>query len=215
MEAAGRAVARAVRRALRALPGAGARRPGEQRRRRLCRGAAAGATGWPVRLAALAPPRDGSDAAGAARHWHGPMAAVRSGGGGARRPGDRRGVRRRPDPPGRRAGRRDAAAPRGGSSRSMCHRVWTARPGRRWVRRRRRELTVTFFPPETGAPAAAWPRPVRPDRAGRYRHSRRRAGRHRARDLRQPAVVCGGCRCYRTTGTNIPAAMSPSSAAPA
>jgi hydroxyethylthiazole kinase-like uncharacterized protein yjeF len=30
--------------------------------------------GWPVRLAALAPPRAGSDAAGAALHWRGPMA---------------------------------------------------------------------------------------------------------------------------------------------
>jgi hydroxyethylthiazole kinase-like uncharacterized protein yjeF len=32
--------------------------------------------GWPVRVAALAPPRDGSDAAGAASLWHGPMAAL-------------------------------------------------------------------------------------------------------------------------------------------
>jgi hydroxyethylthiazole kinase-like uncharacterized protein yjeF len=31
--------------------------------------------GWPVRLAALAPPRAGSDAAGAAAWWHGPAAA--------------------------------------------------------------------------------------------------------------------------------------------
>ena len=31
--------------------------------------------GWPVRLAALAPPRAGSDAAGAALRWHGPTAA--------------------------------------------------------------------------------------------------------------------------------------------
>jgi hydroxyethylthiazole kinase-like uncharacterized protein yjeF len=30
--------------------------------------------GWPVALAALAPPRAGSDAAGAAAHWHGPAA---------------------------------------------------------------------------------------------------------------------------------------------
>ncbi|HEY1933471.1 MAG TPA: NAD(P)H-hydrate dehydratase [Acetobacteraceae bacterium] len=31
--------------------------------------------GWPVAVAALAPPRAGSDAAAAARHWHGPVAA--------------------------------------------------------------------------------------------------------------------------------------------
>ena len=30
--------------------------------------------GWPVRVAALAPPRTGSDAADAALQWHGPMA---------------------------------------------------------------------------------------------------------------------------------------------
>ena len=48
------------------------------------------------RVAALAPPRAGSDAAAAASHWRGPSVRVHAGGGGARGPGDRCGVRCRP-----------------------------------------------------------------------------------------------------------------------
>lgn len=75
MEAAGRAVARAVtRHAARChvliLAGPGNNGgDGYVAARLLAR------DGWPVRLAALAPPRIGSDAAAAARSWHGPAAA--------------------------------------------------------------------------------------------------------------------------------------------
>ncbi|MEJ1975381.1 MAG: NAD(P)H-hydrate epimerase [Acetobacteraceae bacterium] len=61
--------------------------------------------GWPVRVAALAPPRAGSDAALAAAAWHGPSAAFDPRGGGAGGAGDRRRVRRGPVGAGGRAGR--------------------------------------------------------------------------------------------------------------
>jgi len=72
MEAAGRAVARAVRRHVRpcrvlVLAGPGNNGGDGYVAARLLR-----QDGWPVRLAALAPPRSGSDAAAAARLWHGP-----------------------------------------------------------------------------------------------------------------------------------------------
>ena len=74
MEAAGRAVARAVRRRFapcRVLVLAG---PGNNGGDGYVAARLLSQLGWPVRLAALAPPRSGSDAAGAARHWHGRMA---------------------------------------------------------------------------------------------------------------------------------------------
>jgi hydroxyethylthiazole kinase-like uncharacterized protein yjeF len=75
MDAAGRAVARAVMRHVgrcRMLVLAG---PGNNGGDGYVAAQLLAQEGWPVRLAALAPPRDGSDAAGAARHWHGPMVA--------------------------------------------------------------------------------------------------------------------------------------------
>jgi hydroxyethylthiazole kinase-like uncharacterized protein yjeF len=72
MEAAGRAVARAVMRhadRCRVLVLAG---PGNNGGDGYIAARLLAQEGWPVRLAALAPPRDGSDAAGAARLWRGP-----------------------------------------------------------------------------------------------------------------------------------------------
>ena len=74
MQAAGRAVARAVKRRFapcRVLVLAG---PGNNGGDGYVAARLLSQLGWPVRLAALAPPRGGSDAAGAARHWHGQMA---------------------------------------------------------------------------------------------------------------------------------------------
>ena len=121
------------------VPDAGAGRAGQQRRRRLCRGAAAcaGAAGRsPSRH--LAPPRAGSDAArlrraGADRAA--PFARQRRRAAG---PGDRRGVRRRPGARCGRPGRRDAArgAARG---RGRCaERTSMAPPARCAATRRRR-----------------------------------------------------------------------------
>jgi len=73
MEAAGRAVARAIMRHVgrsRVLVLAG---PGNNGGDGYIAARLLEQEGWPVRLAALAPPRDGSDAAGAARLWHGAM----------------------------------------------------------------------------------------------------------------------------------------------
>jgi ADP-dependent NAD(P)H-hydrate dehydratase / NAD(P)H-hydrate epimerase len=73
MEAAGRAVARAIQRHIgrcRVLVLAG---PGNNGGDGYIAARLLAQEGWPVRLAALAPPRDGSDAAGAARPWIGPM----------------------------------------------------------------------------------------------------------------------------------------------
>jgi hydroxyethylthiazole kinase-like uncharacterized protein yjeF len=75
MEAAGRAVARAAMRHIgrcRVLVLAG---PGNNGGDGYIAARLLRDQGWPVRVAALAPPREGSDAAGAARLWHGPMAA--------------------------------------------------------------------------------------------------------------------------------------------
>ena len=72
MEAAGRAVARAVARCVgrcRVLVLAG---PGNNGGDGYVAARMLAQDGWPVRLAALAAPRDGSDAAGAARRWTGP-----------------------------------------------------------------------------------------------------------------------------------------------
>ena len=74
MEAAGRAVARAVARHFkrgRVLVLAG---PGNNGGDGYVAGRLLADQGWPVRIAALAPPRPGSDAAGAAARWHGPVA---------------------------------------------------------------------------------------------------------------------------------------------
>ncbi|MFO1026048.1 MAG: NAD(P)H-hydrate dehydratase [Acetobacteraceae bacterium] len=75
MEAAGRAVARSVMRRFprcRVLVLAG---PGNNGGDGYVAGRYLQQEGWPVLLAALAPPRAGTDAAGAARLWHGPNAA--------------------------------------------------------------------------------------------------------------------------------------------
>jgi len=75
MEAAGRAVARAVKRRFapcRVLVLAG---PGNNGGDGYVAARLLSQLGWPVRVAALELPRDGSDAAGAARRWHGAMAA--------------------------------------------------------------------------------------------------------------------------------------------
>ncbi len=74
MEAAGRAVARAIQRHIgrcRVLVLAG---PGNNGGDGYIAARLLAQDGWPVRVAALAAPRAGSDAAGAARHWSGPMA---------------------------------------------------------------------------------------------------------------------------------------------
>ncbi len=75
MEAAGRVVARAVKRRFapcRVLVLAG---PGNNGGDGYVAARLLSQLGWPVRVAALELPRDGSDAAGAARRWHGAMAA--------------------------------------------------------------------------------------------------------------------------------------------
>jgi ADP-dependent NAD(P)H-hydrate dehydratase / NAD(P)H-hydrate epimerase len=75
MDAAGRAVARAVKRQVkpcRVLVLAG---PGNNGGDGYVAARLLAQDGWPVRVAALAPPRDGSDAAGAAHRLQGPMAA--------------------------------------------------------------------------------------------------------------------------------------------
>jgi hydroxyethylthiazole kinase-like uncharacterized protein yjeF len=75
MEAAGRAVARAIKRHIgraRVLVLAG---PGNNGGDGYIAARLLAQNGWPTRLAALAPPRTGSDAAGAARLWHGPIVA--------------------------------------------------------------------------------------------------------------------------------------------
>jgi hydroxyethylthiazole kinase-like uncharacterized protein yjeF len=72
MEAAGRAVARAIKRHIgraRVLVLAG---PGNNGGDGYIAARLLAQDGWPVRVAALAPPRTGSDAAGAARLWHSP-----------------------------------------------------------------------------------------------------------------------------------------------
>ena len=78
MENAGRAVARAVRarfRPCRTLVLAG---PGNNGGDGYVAARLLQQDGWPVALAALAPPRAGSDAADAAARWHGPIGAIRA-----------------------------------------------------------------------------------------------------------------------------------------
>jgi hydroxyethylthiazole kinase-like uncharacterized protein yjeF len=74
MEAAGRAVARAVKRRFRPCRVLVLAGPGNNGGDGYVAARLLAHLGWPVRLAALAPPRSGSDAAGAARLWHGAMA---------------------------------------------------------------------------------------------------------------------------------------------
>ena len=75
MENAGRAVARAVRRRFRPCRVLVLCGPGNNGGDGYVAARLLGETGWPVTVAALAPPRAGSDAATAARHWKGPMVA--------------------------------------------------------------------------------------------------------------------------------------------
>ncbi|MGE0225125.1 MAG: NAD(P)H-hydrate dehydratase [Acetobacteraceae bacterium] len=74
MENAGRAVARAIRRRVRPCPTLVLAGPGNNGGDGYVVARLLQQEGWPVRLAALAPPRAGSDAAGAAARWHGPAA---------------------------------------------------------------------------------------------------------------------------------------------
>jgi len=73
MQAAGRAVARAARRfgPCRTLVLCG---PGNNGGDGYVAARLLAQQGWPVQVAALSPPRGGSDAAAAAAHWHGPLA---------------------------------------------------------------------------------------------------------------------------------------------
>lgn len=73
MEAAGRAVARAVQRHVRRCRVLVLAGPGNNGGDGYIAARLLAQDGWPVRLAALAPPRVGSDAAGAARLWSGPI----------------------------------------------------------------------------------------------------------------------------------------------
>jgi hydroxyethylthiazole kinase-like uncharacterized protein yjeF len=73
MENAGRAVARAVRRRFRPCRTLVLCGPGNNGGDGYVAARLLAETGWPVSIAALAPPRDGSDAAGVARRWRGPM----------------------------------------------------------------------------------------------------------------------------------------------
>ncbi|MBN9562829.1 MAG: NAD(P)H-hydrate dehydratase [Alphaproteobacteria bacterium] len=74
MANAGRAVARAVRRRFRPCRTLVLCGPGNNGGDGYVAARLLAEEGWPVSVAALAPPRDGSDAAGAARCWRGPMA---------------------------------------------------------------------------------------------------------------------------------------------
>ncbi len=75
MLAAGRAVARAVQRHLRRGRGLVLAGPGNNGGDGYVAARLLAQEGWPMRLAALGPPRAGSDAAGAARLWSGPTVA--------------------------------------------------------------------------------------------------------------------------------------------
>jgi hydroxyethylthiazole kinase-like uncharacterized protein yjeF len=72
MEAAGRAVARAIQRHFRPTRVLVLAGPGNNGGDGYIAARLLAQAGWPVRLAALAPPRAGTDAAGAARLWRGP-----------------------------------------------------------------------------------------------------------------------------------------------
>ena len=112
-------------------------------------------------VAALAPPRAGSDAeARRALGWRGPHGAFTPGRGGAGRPGDRRGVRRRPSSRRRRPVAETLAAARRVVAVDVpSGRRWRDRPGPRLRPARRADRDV--LPPEARPPAAARPRPVR------------------------------------------------------
>lgn len=75
MEAAGRAVARLARRRFRPVPTLVLAGPGNNGGDGYVAARLLEGWGWPVAVAALAPPRQGSDAAGAAARWRGPMVA--------------------------------------------------------------------------------------------------------------------------------------------
>ena len=74
MASAGRAVARAVRACIRPCRTLVLAGPGNNGGDGYVAAHLLAQDGWPVAVAAQAPPREGSDAAGAARQWHGPMA---------------------------------------------------------------------------------------------------------------------------------------------
>ena len=192
MEAAGRAVARAIQRhagRCRVLVLAG---PGNNGGDGYVAARLLAQDGWPVRLAALAPPREGSDAAGAARLWSGPMARVFARRSPSLRCRGRCGVRRRVDPARGWFGRRNPE-----SCQSPCR-------SRRSLGPRRSHRIAAglcpysrtdghLLPAETWPLVAAGPRPVRTDRTGRYRHPRPRAGWDRARQPSPTCRPCGGC----------------------
>ncbi|MFZ4410298.1 MAG: NAD(P)H-hydrate epimerase, partial [Paracraurococcus sp.] len=73
MAAAGRAVARAAMRAFRPVPTLVLAGPGNNGDDGYVAARLLEQAGWPVAVAALAPPRPGSDAAGAAAGWRGPL----------------------------------------------------------------------------------------------------------------------------------------------
>jgi len=73
MAAAGRAVARAIQRRFRPVPTLVLAGPGNNGGDGYIVARHLERAGWDVAVAALAPPRAGSDAAGAAARWHGPM----------------------------------------------------------------------------------------------------------------------------------------------
>ncbi len=75
MANAGRAVARAVRARFRACPTLVLAGPGNNSGDGYVAARLLAQGGWPVAVAALAPPRESSDAAGAALRWRGPMVA--------------------------------------------------------------------------------------------------------------------------------------------
>lgn len=75
MEAAGRAVARAVKRHSRPATVLVLAGPGNNGGDGYVAARLLAQDGWPVRVAALAPPPDGTDAAEAARRWNGPVVA--------------------------------------------------------------------------------------------------------------------------------------------
>ena len=142
--------------------------------------------GWPVAVAALAPPRAGSDAADAASHWRGPSAPFTPAEASARGAGDRCRVRRRP---GTRCGRHRCRCAACGAARG-CRRCAERC---RWRHRRGARLCAAggadgeLLPAQAGASSAARPRAVRRNGARRYRLAQCRAARCATGLLRQPA----------------------------
>ncbi len=175
MEAAGRAVARAIMRLEKKATVLVLAGPGNNGGDGYVVARYLAQQGWPVAVAALAPPRAGSDAAWAAARWHGPVApfapeeAARADlvidavfGAGLTRPVDG-------------LGGRHAVCGARASSRSTCRAGWMAPPADPRLRAAG-GADRHVLPPEAGPSAAAGPNAVRRDRAGRYRHARRRAG---------------------------------------